>query len=268
MIAKNTFDASKLEYRLWEENESSPLIHYYPAKNKKSDAAIVIFAGGGYCMRAEHEGKGYAEHFMDLGVDSFVVDYRVSPYYFPAPLLDARRGVRFVRYYAEKFGINPDKIAIMGSSAGGHLCAMTSTYRDKIDGEGVDEIDEMSYLPSSQILCYPVISMVDDEIWHHGSVKNLLGPDNMDFAPNVSPELIADEKTPDAFIWHTSSDGGVNVINSYKYAIALREKNVRVEMHIFPEGGHGLGLACDMPDTVGQWAGLMDNWLKAKGWLE
>ena len=267
MIAKNLFDATKQEYRLWEEDESSPLIHYYPAKENKSDAAIVIFPGGAYRMRATHEGAGYAEYFNELGIDAFVVDYRVYPNLFPLPLLDARRAVRFVRYYSEKLGLCPDKIAIIGSSAGGHLCAMAATYRDAIDGEGVDEIDEMPYLADSQILCYPVISTTNEEIWHGYSVESLLGADNMDFAPNVSPELIADEKTPDAFIWHTANDNAVNVINSYVYATALRRNNVPTELHVFPDGAHGLGLAKDKPDSVGQWAGLLANWLKAKTWI-
>ena len=268
MIAKNLFDASKTDYRLWEEDEGSTLIHYYPAKVKKGDAAIVIFPGGGYHHRAIHEGQGYAEHFAELGLDSFVVDYRVTPNHFPLPLLDARRGVRFVRYYAEKFGINPDKVAVMGSSAGGHLSALVSTYKNAIDGVGVDEIDEISPIPNSQILCYPVINMVDAVIGHRPSAINLLGEDNLDFAPSVSPDLIADESTPDAFIWHTANDNGVHVKNSYTFAGVLRNFNVPVEMHIFPYGNHGLGLAPDMPNTVGQWAPLMDNWLRAKGWVE
>ncbi len=267
MIAKDIFDAAKSEYKLWEEDEGSVLIHYYPAKERKSDAAVLIFPGGAYRGRASHEGVGYAEHFMEVGIDSFVVDYRVYPDFFPLPLLDARRAVRFVRYYAEKFGIDKEKIAIIGSSAGGHLCAMAATYREKIDGEGIDEIDNECYLANSQILCYPVISAVDESIWHKYSMESLLG-DNMAFAPNVSPELIADENTPDAFIWHTANDPSVNVINSYVYASALRRVNVPVEMHIFPDGPHGLGLAKDMPETVGQWAGLMDNWLRAKNWLK
>ena len=130
MIAKNTFDASKLEYRLWEENESSPLIHYYPAKNKKSDAAIVIFAGGGYTHRARHESADYAELLNSFGMDAFVIDYRVNPVLFPFPLLDARRAIRYIRAAADDFGIDADKIAVMGSSAGGHLAALVSIFTD------------------------------------------------------------------------------------------------------------------------------------------
>ena len=277
MLELKNFDACLPEYRLWEEDENSTLIHYYPAKKKGCRGAVIIFPGGGYVSRAVHEGLGYAEYLTETGINAFVVDYRVKPEVFPAPLCDARRAVRFVRYYAEKFGIDPSLISVMGSSAGGHLAALVSTYRNEIEGEGVDEIDKESYLPNAQILCYPVISTVDDIIGHRGSGLNLLGEDNLDFAPNVSPELIADENTPQAFIWHTAEDKSVNVINSYAYASTLRRKNVPVEMHIFPEGPHGLGLAknnkwvgkCDekIMSHVCRWAELLEEWLKYIGWL-
>lgn len=277
MIDLKDFDVNKSEHKLWDNEESSTVIRYFPAKEKKSDAAIVIFAGGGYKSRAVHESDGYAEFFSGIGIDSFVVDYRVAPEHFPTQLLDARRGVRFVRYYSEKYGIDKEKIAVIGSSAGGHLAALVSTYRSEIEGEGADEIDNECCIPNAQILCYPVISTVDDTIWHRGSGLNLLGEDNLDFAPNVSPDLIADEKTPQAFIWHTAADNAVNVINSYSYASALRRKNVPVEMHIFPNGPHGLGLAknnkwvgkCDdkIMSHVCRWADFLEGWLKYIGWL-
>lgn len=206
------------------------------------------------------------------------MDYRVKPEVFPAPLCDARRAVRFVRYYAEKFEIDPALVSVMGSSAGGHLAALVSTYRNEIAGEGVDEIDKESYIPNAHILCYPVISTVDDTIWHRGSGLNLLGEDNLDFAPNVSPDLIADENTPQAFIWHTAEDKSVNVINSYAYASTLRRKNVPVEMHIFPEGPHGLGLcvlhasldeeAKKMRRHVGRWSQMLLTWLSYIGYID
>ena len=278
MIAINDFDVNKSEHKLWENDENSTLIRYFPAKEKKSDAAIVIFAGGGYKSRAVHESDGYAEFFSSTGVDSFVVDYRVIPDHFPAQLLDARRGVRFVRYYAEKYGIDKEKIAVIGSSAGGHLAAFVSTYKEKVDGEGVDEIDEENAIPNAQILCYAVSSAADEEILNVGTFTNLMGDDfSPENAKKFSPDLLADENTPQAFIWHTANDLSVNVIQSYAYASALRRKNVPVEMHIFPEGPHGLGLAknnkwvgrCDekIMSHVCRWADLLEEWLKYIGWL-
>lgn len=161
------------EYTLWEEAESTK-IEWYAPKDKKTDAAVIVFPGGGYGMLCDYEGKDYAEYLNTLGITAFVAYYRCAPNYFPLPLLDARRAVRFVRANAEKFGIATDKIAVMGSSAGGHLSALVSTYMEKIDGEGVDAIDEIDFVPNAQILCYPVICS-QENVGHQGSYKNLLG---------------------------------------------------------------------------------------------
>ena len=279
MIAIKDFDVNKSSHKLWEDEENSTIIRYFPAKEKKSDAAIVIFAGGGYRSRAEHESDGYANYFSEIGIDSFVVDYRVIPCHFPDQLSDARRGVRFVRYYSEKYGINKDKIAVIGSSAGGHLAAFVSTYKEKIDCEGVDEIDNESYLPNAQILCYAVTSAADEAIMNVGTFTNLMGDDfSPENAKKFSPDLLADENTPQAFIWHTTNDASVNVIQSYMYASALRRKNVPVEMHIFPEGPHGLGLAknnkwvgrCDdkIMAHVSLWGDLLEKWLIYIGYID
>ncbi len=252
--------------KLWKNGEHSTEIYFYEAENKKTDAAVIIFPGGGYSHLAEHEGKGYAEFLQSEGISSFVVDYRLTPDFFPLPLLDARRAVRFVRSNAEKFGIDPKKIAVMGSSAGGHLAAMEATYKEAIDGEGVDEIDKIDCIPDAQILCYPVILPYGNEFAHEGSYKKLLGEDNLSFAPKINPVANVCEATPQAFIWHTAEDASVNVINSYEYARALRLNNIPVEMHIFPYGKHGLGIL-RAPDHVKQWTKLLINWLKEIGWI-
>lgn len=251
---------------LWQNGEHNTQIHFYEAENKKTDAAVVIFPGGGYHHRAEHEGKGYAEFLQSIGMNSFVVDYRINPDLFPLPLLDARRAVRFVRANAEKFGIDPEKIAVMGSSAGGHLAAMEATYKEKIDGEGVDEIDDIDFIPDAQILCYPVILAYGNEFAHVGSYTKLLGEENLSFAPQIDPTANVCKNTPQAFIWHTAEDNNVNVINSYEYAKALRINDVPVEMHIFPHGKHGLGIL-RAPDHVKQWTVLLHNWFKEISWI-
>lgn len=256
---------------MWEEAPGTfkqvPVLDYYPAENKKTDATIVIFPGGGYEFHAEHEGKGFAEYFNSIGMDAFVCPYRVFPHLFPLPLLDARRAVRYVRANAEKFGINPDKIAVMGSSAGGHLAALVSTYTAPIDFENLDEIDKADYMPNATILCYPVIHHPDGTaIPHVGSYQNLLGDKMKDLAPSLSPDLLVKDTTPPAYIWHAVDDTGVDVINSYMYATALRKHNVPCEMHIFPYGDHGIGLAAHIPHTA-QWVNLMKNWLIDMNWL-
>ncbi len=249
-------------FKLWDGSDVE--IVYYRATRRASNAAVVILPGGGYTGRAAHEGEGYARLFDTFGMDAFVVSYRVSPNRFPLPLLDARRAVRFVRSKAEELEIAEDKILIMGSSAGGHLAALTSTYLAPIDGEGIDEIDKEDFLPNAQILCYPVISS-DESVSHVGSFKSLLG-ERYDERADLSPDLLVSEKTPKAFIWHTASDAAVNVINSYRYATALRMKSVPHEMHIFPEGPHGLGLAYSHPH-VAEWTQLLRRWLSLNEYI-
>lgn len=247
-------------YTLWDNHHAhNAKIEWYEPKTKKSNAAVVIFPGGAYKMLADHEGKGYAEYLNSIGITAFVVYYTLAPEHFPLQLLDARRAVRFVRANSEKFGVDKDKICVMGSSAGGHLTALVSTYTKGIAGEDVDEIDQEAYLPNGQILCYPVI-VSDRAIGHTGSYTNLLGEDVQNWE-DYDPSLILDENTPKAFIWHTASDGSARVLNSYRYATALYGKGIPCEVHVFPWGPHGSGLAEKIPH-VAQWANLLKNWFE------
>jgi len=254
--------------QLWDETpgmcEEIPTITEYLPKDKKSDIAIIIFPGGGYGMRAGYEGKDYAEFLAENGHTAFVVDYRVAPHKFPLPLLDARRAIRTVRHNADKYRIDKNKIAVMGSSAGGHLAALCSTYFEPIEFENVDEIDKEDFIPNYQILCYPVISLFGKAITHFGSGMNLLGELLPEKCEELSPHLIVSPKTPPAFIWHTFADGGVNVKNSLMYAQSLKDYDVPTEMHIFPDGRHGLGLALEKDKIsrhVRAWSIMLLKWL-------
>lgn len=248
-------------FKLWENSEKHGTeIHRYSPEHKKSNASVVIFAGGAYLGRSEYEDAGYARALSENGYEAFVVDYRVSPDRFPLPLLDARRAVRFVRANAERFGLDRNKVLVMGSSAGGHLAALVSTYSKKIDGETEDAIDAEDFLPNGQILCYPVISS-DESISHSGSYQNLLG-ERYGERDDYSPELLVSERTPQVFVWHTAEDSCVNVVNSYRYAAALRKYEIPCEMHIFPHGSHGMGLAENTP-YVARWKEWLLEWLKA-----
>ena len=257
---------------LWENTagmcEETPKLTAYIPDKKISDAAIVNFPGGGYDMRASHEGEGYAKFLAENGYTAFVCDYRVSPHRFPLPLLDARRAVKLVRSKAAEYSIDKSKIAVMGSSAGGHLASLVSTYTDKIDFEDIDDIDKEDFLPDAQILCYPVIKLYKNDDTHMGSAQNLLGEKYDDLCYTCSTDLIAGETTPQAFIWHTFADTSVPVGNSLDYAKRLKKNNVPVEMHIYPNGNHGLGLAereDEISKHVSAWGKALLKWLNYIG---
>lgn len=239
----------------------TPTLDIYLPENRTSDIAVVILPGGGYECRAPKEGKGYAEFFNRHGIAAFVCQYRVAPHRFPLPLLDARRAVRYVRHHSREFGIDPQKVYLMGSSAGGHLAALTSTYPEPIEHEGLDKIDRENCIPNGQILCYPVISFHDLRVTHVGSVQNLLENTDSAIRSILSPDLIAGRKTPKAFIWHTFDDPGVDVRNSLNYAARLRHVGTPVEMHIYPHGPHGMDLAVD-DSHVKDWSARLLAWLK------
>ena len=262
---------SKLD--LWEGNiplqidgEEKPTLTLYKAEHRVSDATVVICPGGGYAYRAQHEGDDYALYFNSIGMDAFVLDYRVQPYSHPAPLLDARRAIRFIRKNAKELNIDPDKIAIMGSSAGGHLAALTSTADYEIEGEGIDEIDTFAAKPNMQILCYPVTDLPS----HIGSYMKIVPSCSIANFKKVTPTLLANKDTPPAFIWHTMTDEGVNPASTLEYAKRLQELSINYELHIYPIGRHGLGLA-DKGDRllpyIQGWAELLTKFLSLHNFI-
>jgi len=236
---------------------------YRPESGKSNGAAVVIFPGGGYShIAAGHEGKDYADWLTQRGFTAIVVKYRVGAglgYQYPVPFLDARRAIRTVRAKATEWGVKPDRIGVMGSSAGGHLASLCATrFKDTFGEETSDEIDKLSARPDFAILCYPVISM--DAAHAHGGSRNNLGGEK------ASPELIAalstekavSAETPPTFLL-TTSDDGVDCRNSLLFAAACREHKVPVTLHIFEKGGHGYGLKGK--GLLAVWPGLLDAWL-------
>ena len=245
-----------------------PVLEYYPAENNQGNGAVIICPGGGYSHSARHEGEGYALFLNSIGLDAFVLEYRVHPYTYPYPLLDARRAVRYVRFNAENFGIDKEKIAIMGSSAGGHLAIMTSLYREELSSEGIDEIDSESYIPNAGIFCYPVTDFDS----HNGSYKYLYGLDRCtedgfaSFCDKLDPLKLEAENIPVSFIWHTEPDTVVKVGSTLRFVEKLHLDNVRTELHVYPEGHHGLGLAENLP-AVKRWANDLEFWLEYIGFI-
>lgn len=253
---------------LWERNDDEwvPCIQYFPPSQfphsaTAPTACVICFSGGAYFGRGPHESCDYATFFAAHGYHAFSADYHVAPHRHPLPLLDARRAVRWVRAHAEEYGIDKEKIAVVGSSAGGHLCASLCTYTDPIEGEGMDDVDREDYLPNAHILCYPVICGLDSPYANVGSYVNLMGEHDVERSKTLDPSRNVNEHTPPAFIWHTAEDSGVNAINSYTYAIALRKLSIPHELHVFPDGVHGMGLALG-DEHLGQWRTLALHWLK------
>jgi len=227
--------------------------------------AVIVIPGGGYGTRAPHEGEPVALWLNSIGLSAFVLNYRVAPYKHPYPMLDAQRAIRLVRYNAEKWNIDSEKIGVLGFSAGGHLASTVGTHFDDGDVNSEDPVEKVSSRPDAMILCYPVISF--GEYGHHGSIINLLGenpPD--DLRKSLSNEMHVSENTPPAFLWHTADDDVVPVENSLMFAAALSRKKVDFELHVFPRGVHGLGLAVSDP-VVSLWTGLCEKWLIDKGFI-
>ena len=250
---------------LFDENikdQYAPSVTVYEAKNAK--AAVVICPGGGYAMKAYHEGEPIAWWLNSIGVTAFVLDYRVSPYRFPAPQLDAKRAIRFARANASKYGYSPEKIGILGFSAGGHLAASCGTILDDCGYTPQDEIDAVSARPDFMILCYPVISFVN--CMHYGSRLNLIGDVPYHEAIKYSLERRVTENTSPAFIWHTATDAGVPVENSLNFAAELSKKQIPFEIHIFREGEHGLGLA-EAKEDIREWVKMCEKWMHGMGFL-
>jgi acetyl esterase/lipase len=242
-----------------ENQENSPTLSPFLVPRGGSRSAIIICPGGGYHHLANHEGEPIAKWLNNQGISAFVLNYRVSPFRHPVPLADIQRAIRFVRYHSAEWNLDPQKIGVLGFSAGGHLAASASTLINFRSYEPSDRIDQESCRPDLAILCYPVISLL--EHYHEGSVYNLLGNHPMDeLRALMSNERNVSKATPPTFLWHTADDASVPVENSMLYAQALSKWNVPFELHIFPNGRHGLGLAEENP-IVSKWTDLCTSWL-------
>ena len=247
--------------------EAPFLTEYLPSTAvQKKLGSIIICPGGSYVMKADHEGKAAAELFSTRGYTCFLLDYRVYPYGYEAIRADVNRAVRLVRYHADKYGIDPDKIALMGFSAGGHLAAMGATCYD-LGREDGDEIDRVSCRPDASVPCYAVISMTDDFAHDHSRFA-LLGKAPADKKDELrraySPHLAADGNTPPMFIWHTAEDNCVDVENSVAMAAALSKNKIPFELHVFDKGPHSIGVDESFPGA-GQWVALFESWIGRLG---
>ena len=244
------------------------LTAYIPAQEVATGAAVMICPGGGYSiLAAEHEGSDLAEWFKKRGIAAFVLKYRlpdprIMVRQHEVPLMDAMQGMKHIRKNAKKWNINPDAIGVMGFSAGGHLAATLSTHFDK-EKEGGEAAK-----PNFALLIYPVITF-HAPYAHGGSREKLLGAAKSDeLVEYYSNEKQVSVTTPPTFLVHAEDDSAVPVENSMNYYLALKEKKIPAELHIYPAGGHGFAMRTAGKGSVENWPATMEGWLKSRGLMK
>lgn len=248
---------------------SVPTLTFFPpAVDRPNGTAVIICPGGGYNgLSSVREGSQYANWLGTLGVASFVLKYRLVEYGHPAPLQDVLRAVRYLRVHAAEFKIDPARIGVMGSSAGGHLAASAGTLFDDPSGKTGAPLDATSARPDFLILMYPVITMNGPAV-ETGSRKSLLGDSP---APALltllSVEKQVTKATPPALLIHTQEDVVVPVENSILFFQALTHAGVPAEMYIFRRGEHGMGMRSGL-GTSSEWPRRAEEWLRSRGLLD
>ena len=223
------------------EDADKPSLTVYPAPEKSAvQTAVIVFPGGGYGgLAKDHEGDQIARWLNSLGIQAFVLQYRIAP----------------------------GRIGIWGFSAGGHLASTAGTHFAAGDASAADPIERVSSRPDFMILAYPVISFTTPYT-HQGSLHNLLG-DNPDpkLVSSLSNETQVTAETPPTFLFHTNGDNGVPPENSVLFYLALRKAGVPAEMHIYERGPHGVGLA-STDAVLATWAARLKDWLEIRGLLQ
>jgi len=241
---------------------------FLASKEKATRAAIIVFPGGGYSHLSDiKEGSAVAEWLNSLGISAFVLKYRLGMrYHAPAQEQDAARAVQTVRARAKDWNLDPNRIGILGFSAGGHLAATLGTHFELGKVDAKDEVERVSSRPDLMVLLYPVITM--GAFTHAGSKKYLLGDEpSSDLVKMYSNEIWVTKDTPPTFLAHAVADPGVPVENSLLFAEALRKAGVPFEIHLYEKGPHGFGLAPNDP-ILSTWAQHCADWLGVHGFTQ
>ncbi|MGI4750954.1 MAG: alpha/beta hydrolase [Janthinobacterium lividum] len=248
---------------------SKPTLQIYLPKENANGAAIIICPGGGYSNLAYgHEGIEIAEAFNKLGVAAFILKYRLPSDITMkdktiGPLQDAQMAIKTVREGAAKYHIDPNRIGIIGFSAGGNLAGLAATH---FDDAKISNKENTSLRPDFVVLMYPVISLTDS-LAHGGSRKNLIGENpSQQTIRYFSSELNVKPNTPPAMLVHAEDDGTVGVKNSLYFYLALLQNKVSASMIIYPKGGHGFGL--NNKTTPDKWMDHCKNWMISNGWIK
>ncbi|MFC6644166.1 SGNH/GDSL hydrolase family protein [Granulicella cerasi] len=249
----------------------TPGIEVYTPATNTTHTAVLICPGGGYQgLAIDYEGEQVARWLAGRGVTGIVLRYRVAPYAYPVPMLDAERAMRLARAHAAEWGFSADHVGIWGFSAGGHLSSFLLTHFNEplpaVAGYTPDATDAVSAKPTFGVLAYPVISM-QPGLKHPGSEKNLLGdPPDPALVQSLSNELQVKPDSPPVFLFSTTDDGLVPVLNTVRFYEAYVEKHVPAELHLFEHGPHGLGLSGTKPGTSA-WPQLVESWMQRNGWM-
>lgn len=245
---------------------------YTEVLNIKERPLILICPGGAYAYTSDREAEPIALAFLAKGYHAAVLRYSCAPAVFPTAQMELGRSILLIREHAKEWHVKKDSIVIQGCSAGGHLAASFACMwmNDYLaDGMGISYADRIKLRPNGLMLCYPVIT--SGKFAHSDSFKNLLGDDYLELKEMMSLENAVNEHVPRTFIWHTFTDGSVPVENSLLFATALREHSISTELHIFPEGGHGLALANELTAGIEEkeiepsatpWIDLATTWMK------
>lgn len=269
-------------FKLWEkripyfnekylQTQEAPSLTPYLLDDGKRHACVLVCPGGGFTKRCDTEGDEIAIYLNQMGLHVFVLNYRVMPYSPMVGIVDAKRAIQYIRYYSEQYHIIPDRIGMIGFSAGGMLaCYTAETYHQaySLDYDQVgDEIDKVSSRPDYVALCYATISLKRE---HMAIDKYELAkracPDSEAyeiFVENHTCENLVHKDMPPIFLWHCCNDQTVPISGTLAFINALQQKNIAYEAHLFPEGGHGKGItrAMQIPG-INQWVQLYRNWLE------
>jgi acetyl esterase/lipase len=251
-----------------EEIDRPSLTVYLPTGPNATKTGVIVAPGGGYQhLSMSKEGSDEAKWLNARGVAAFVLQYRLGPkYHYPVELQDAQRAIRYVRAHAGEYGIAEEHLGMWGFSAGGHLAATAGTHFDAGNAGASDAIEQKSSRPDFLILSYPVITFQEPDL-HRGSLKYLLGdtPDP-ELVKSLSEELQVTKDTPPSFLFATTEDKTVPVVNSVMFYMALVKAGVPAEMHLFQHGAHGAGLAPANPQ-LSVWPDLLAKWMRERGYM-
>jgi len=243
---------------------------FEPARGHANGSAVVVFPGGGYTgLSGNLEGRQVADWFTARGFRAFILSYRLSSngYLLPVPLLDARRAIQIVRARALDYQIDPQRIVVIGFSAGGHLAALAGTQFVAGNLDAVDAIERVSSRPDFLVLGYPWIGAVSSDTSHLSYCMLYNVMDRCEALRAVySPDLFVTKDTPPTFLFHTVNDETVPVEQGLRFFAALVKEGVPAEAHIFARGAHGSGLG-QGNEALDQWPNLLEIWLRAQGLL-